>query len=81
MFILPFSEQVTMAYFEVKADNVPLVPGINTFIATDEIESVFSGIEVTVKGETKTLQVMNCLFTHNYVQISANAEYIRRTFC
>ena len=62
---LPFSEQVTMAYFEVKADNVPLVPGINTFIAEDQIESVFSNIEITIKGETKTLQVKNSLFLHN----------------
>ena len=50
-----------MAYFEVKADNVLLVPGINTFIATDQIESVFSNIDVTVKGEMTTLQVMNYL--------------------
>ena len=61
---LPFSEQVTMAYFEVKADIVPLVPGINTFIAEDQIESVFSNIEITIKGETKTLQVKKSLFLH-----------------
>ena len=72
MFIFSFSEQVTMAYFEVKADNVSLVPGINTFIATDQIESVFSNIEITVKGETTTLQVMNCLFKTNCFKISAN---------
>ena len=48
---------MTLVYFEVTADGVPLVPGINTFIAQDEMESVFSDIEVTVNGEEITLHV------------------------
>ena len=65
-----------MACFEVKADNVLLVPGINTFIATDQIESVFSNIQVTIKGEATTLQVLNCLFKHNCVKHLAKSDYI-----
>ena len=63
-----FSEEVIMAYFEVKVDNVPLVPEINTFIAEDQmqLETILSEIEITVNQETVSLQVVH-IFLRNTI--------------